>query len=338
MADLLYKSPKISIIMPVYNSELFLNDTIKSILSQTFRDFELIIINDGSTDSSGEILDAFAEQDDRVRVIHTSNGGPSGARNIGIDNAGGEWIQFMDSDDIIDENMLIELLKASEGVDMVVSGAIRENSVYGMSAVKNIVSARLESPDEIGKYLLALNQDTHDLFMNYLWNRLIKRRILTEYNIRFNENMRLGEDFLFMCELLKHINKINIINQAYYHYINRGKQSLTHIFDKNECQRRKVIYEASCDIMKHFGVYEKNAKLIMENEGRCCWSALLRLNYADDTVTLQDKLKYVKSLTGRENIKYMICYLKNTKNMKSFVKRIILRIRIPLIIYLAICW
>ena len=98
--------PKISVIIPVYNTEKFLHRCIDSILTQTYTDFELLLIDDGSKDSSGSICDEYAEKDSRVRVFHKENGGVSSARNLGLDNAWGEWITFVDSDDYIEENFL----------------------------------------------------------------------------------------------------------------------------------------------------------------------------------------------------------------------------------------
>ena len=98
--------PKISVIVPVYNTEKYLNRCIDSILAQTFTDFELLLIDDGSTDCSGKICDEYAAKDSRVRVFHKENGGVSSARNMGLDNAQGEWITFVDSDDWVHEDFL----------------------------------------------------------------------------------------------------------------------------------------------------------------------------------------------------------------------------------------
>ena len=112
----------ISIIVPVYNTEKYLDRCIQSILSQTYTDFELLLINDGSTDSSGAICDKYAEQDSRVRVFHKENGGVSSARNVGLDNAKGEWVTFCDSDDWVENCWLDTFVENSENTDLVVQG------------------------------------------------------------------------------------------------------------------------------------------------------------------------------------------------------------------------
>src|SRR5690606_22590995 len=98
--------PKVSVIIPVYNTENYLRECLDSILAQTFTDFEVLLINDGSTDSSGKICDEYAEKDSRIKVFHKENGGVSSARNLGLDNAKGEWICFVDSDDEILQDAL----------------------------------------------------------------------------------------------------------------------------------------------------------------------------------------------------------------------------------------
>ena len=115
--------PHISIIIPVYNTESYLARCVDSILSQSFIDFELLLIDDGSTDGSGVICDAFADQDGRVRVFHKENGGVGSARNLGIDNAQGEWLYFVDSDDeLMPDGLQVLVDGISEEVDMVMAG------------------------------------------------------------------------------------------------------------------------------------------------------------------------------------------------------------------------
>ena len=116
------KTPKISIIVPVYNAEKYLHRCIESILAQTFKDFELLLIDDGSKDSSGYICDEYAEKDERVRVLHKVNGGVSSARNLGLNNARGEWGTFADSDDEVCEDWLSTFVDNLDGYDAVVTG------------------------------------------------------------------------------------------------------------------------------------------------------------------------------------------------------------------------
>ena len=115
----------ISVIVPVYNTEKYLHRCVDSILAQTFTDFELLLIDDGSTDKSGAICDEYAQKDSRVRVFHKENGGVSSARNVGLKNGRGEWISFVDSDDWVKKNFLDKLIVNSENVDLGCVGFIQ---------------------------------------------------------------------------------------------------------------------------------------------------------------------------------------------------------------------
>ena len=122
--------PKISVIVPVYNTEKYLHRCIDSILDQTFTDFELLLIDDGSTDSSGTICDEYAAKDSRVRVFHKENGGVSSARNMGLDNAYGEWITFVDSDDyLIDQSGLTLLARTNIEADLIIFSYLWNNNL-----------------------------------------------------------------------------------------------------------------------------------------------------------------------------------------------------------------
>lgn len=116
-------NPIISIIVPVYNGDKYLSRCVDSILNQTFHDWELLLVDDGSTDKSGEICDEYATKDDRIRGLHKSNGGVSSARNYGIRHSCGKWLTFIDIDDYVQDSFLEILIKEANSVDMVVSGA-----------------------------------------------------------------------------------------------------------------------------------------------------------------------------------------------------------------------
>ena len=121
------QTPIISVIVPVYNVEQYLPRCIDSILAQTFTDFELLLIDDGSKDKSGAICDAYARKDPRIRVFHKPNGGVSSARNMGLDNAKGEWIAFVDSDDWVNEDFLANFVEIDSGEDLLSQGFCSPN-------------------------------------------------------------------------------------------------------------------------------------------------------------------------------------------------------------------
>ena len=179
----------ISIIVPVYNTEKYLDRCIQSILSQTYTDFELLLINDGSTDSSGAICDKYAEQDSRVRVFHKENGGVSSARNVGLDNAKGEWVTFCDSDDWVENCWLDTFVDNSENTDLVVQG-------FNNVGLYNLYEFPLTSFS--GDVKEALHLLFENKVVGYTFIKLFKRKFLEKYNIKFNETIKFREDEDFL--------------------------------------------------------------------------------------------------------------------------------------------
>lgn len=166
-------SPKISIIVPVFNVENYLHRCIDSILVQTFKDFEVLLIDDGSTDKSGKICDEYAFNDNRVKVFHKRNGGVSSARNVGLNNAVGKWVTFCDSDDYVHENFLYDFLSQPHTVDLLSQGYWeRRNDVLAEKYEQDgiYVGARLN------RFILDMYKSTQ---LGFLWCKAFKLDITT---------------------------------------------------------------------------------------------------------------------------------------------------------------
>ena len=192
---------KISIIVPVYNAELYLARCLESILSQSFTDFELLLIDDGSTDGSGEICDTYAEKDRRVRVFHKENGGVSSARNLGLKEAKGEWICFVDSDDELLSNGLQVMADGiSDEVSMVMAGyhEIEDDLLLvdtGVMDVKGRVIDRNEA-------LLLMYPSEDKVYMGYSVGKLFNKEQLKSGGVAFDEHITIKEDTLFVVAYL----------------------------------------------------------------------------------------------------------------------------------------
>ena len=202
---------KISVIVPVYNAEKYLCRCIDSILSQTFTDFELLLINDGSKDGSDAICDEYAAKDNRVRVFHKENGGVSSARNLGLDNAKGEWITFVDSDDFIPSDSL-KSLSNNNSEDLIIGEFQYSNgeNLFGLRWNDNSVER-----NDFSEFL-SLNIDTS--FFRAPWCKLFKNKIITECDLRFDVSLMLGEDTIFVNTYLLYCNSIRICKQYCYNY------------------------------------------------------------------------------------------------------------------------
>ena len=226
--------PQISVIVPVYNAEKYLHRCIDSILVQTFADFELLLIDDGSPDRSGAICDEYAQKDSRICVFHKPNGGVSSARNLGLDNAKGEWISFVDSDDEIPIDGLANLAAGSnygDGIDFVSAGYIVKY-LYGGS----FSTAGTEQDNKI----LDLNSSIRIMYRDkfyqfYVFTKLFKRKIIERNRLRFDETLYYSEDRLFIINYLCLIyGKTFYTSTPVYYYILRetgAMMSITQKFD-----------------------------------------------------------------------------------------------------------
>lgn len=211
------KNPIVSIIVPVYNVEKYLRRCIDSILIQPQDTFELLLIDDGSPDESGKICDEYAKIDNRVRVFHQTNSGVSSARNVGIDNASGEWIVFVDSDDWVSEEYLKILMHEARG-DLVYFGMTVH---YGNHSATTYQLPRIETSDkqEIKALIsdLKINEQRWCYF-GYTWNKLFKKDIIKNNNIRFKPNLSIHEDELFTLQYYRYVKTLKTIPNSIYHY------------------------------------------------------------------------------------------------------------------------
>lgn len=199
-------SPKISVIVPVYNAGKALRRCIDSILEQTFTDFELLLIDDGSTDGSGCICDEYAAQDTRVRVFHKENGGVSSARNLGLDNACGEWVTFVDADDKIDGLGIGE-----EDSDLVL-GSIEIHNLHGNIRTESFCQEQMHG-EQRNSFLYKNLQRT---IFSICCAKFFNLKLLSD--LRFDTLMRIGEDTVFMLRYLGRAKTISFNNAFKYIY------------------------------------------------------------------------------------------------------------------------
>lgn len=213
--------PKISIIVPIYNAESTLRRCVDSVLSQSFRDFECLLIDDGSTDKSGEICDDYVEKDSRVKVFHTENRGVSSARNVGLENMRGEWVTFLDSDDWIDE-YYFQVAQADIEIDtQFIAYSCHPCDFDGQEYLPDFdSSSKVQTKDVISSRLSSL------LFM-VSWAKLFKSSIIRNYKLCFNVNLQCGEDTLFNIGYLQYVEKISMRSKRVYHYSRGGNTSLS---------------------------------------------------------------------------------------------------------------
>lgn len=217
----------ISIIMPVYNKYNYLMKSINTIINQTYKDFELIIVDDGSSDGSEKLCDEFAQKDQRIKVIHIKNAGVSNARNVGLDNAKGKYLQFIDSDDYVDEDMLEKLYdKATQyDVDIVISGITKVNHDYEVLNETLPQLIGVKSKNEMLENFASEQRSTG--IYGCVSNKFIKRDIVEKFKLRFDTKIKLAEDLDFYLKLYEHISSIYFYDTSFYYYIQNAANSST---------------------------------------------------------------------------------------------------------------
>ncbi len=216
--------PRISIVVPVYNVKEYLQECVESLCGQTYRELEIILVDDGSTDGSGEKCDELARQDDRIRVVHRPNGGLSAARNTGLEYVSGEYVGFVDSDDTVDAAMYRKLIDLCEHNDVPVAcarfhqfGDTDQPYLYNETGETTLLSGR-----EYLKNIITYNEAFPSSYS--VWTRLYKRSLLE--GIRFPEGMTY-EDIIYSTKVLHKVKKMAYYNLFLYNYRVRA-ESISH--------------------------------------------------------------------------------------------------------------
>lgn len=213
---------RITVIIPVYNIEKYLQQCVESVLNQTFSDLEIILVNDGSTDSSAEICDAISQKDQRIIVIHQKNAGVSAARNAGIRKASGDYLTFVDSDDWIEKEMyktMLETAQANDAPDVVMCDFM---TVSGQEKIK--IGSQLRTgtyhKKEIIKEIyptLLVTEDFGRIPIVSTWNCLFRTELIKKYALFFDEELRYSEDYLFMAAVMTNTESYYYLKDFYFY-------------------------------------------------------------------------------------------------------------------------
>ena len=284
----------ISVIIPMYNSEKYIERCLRSVCEQTYQNIEIIVIDDGSSDNGEKICKRIANSDSRIYVYHFENHGVSWARNKGIELAKGEYITFIDSDDYIDKEMIKNMVDHIHEADLVICGIKRVNSLTGA-----VIGGWLygEGIYSIKKYLGLLEKSNMNPFFGGPYCKLINKKLLIDNNIKFMLGQSLAEDFCFNLDLLNHINKIYIIEKEYYCYMSNTIGSLSQynyqkLDDELFFQQEKRTYEKYCNLMKQHE-YKSEPDILLQ-----MWKMYIskislnhKLNVAEKSTKIMNKLK-----------------------------------------------
>ena len=287
--------PAISVIVPVYKVEPYLHCCLDSILAQTFTDFELLLIDDGSPDQSGAICDEYAIKDSQIRVFHKENGGVSSARNLGLDNARGEWVTFVDADDMIQPDFLEELVAPTKDyadLDLVHAGCC------------NYRNEKIASVEQ--QYELYVGNDPAYLFNNFrglMVSKLFRLENINKWShglpLRFDEKIRVAEDMAFTLDYILHVKCYAFIPEVGYCYRRDNMGSLTkerripnftleyHSFEH--------MYHSTIQYMDKFNLPREICSIRLIQRGNQLRNVIASLPYSE--LRYRERISWLRSVT-----------------------------------------
>ncbi|MTM83978.1 glycosyltransferase, partial [Turicibacter sanguinis] len=285
---------KISIIIPVYNVESYLKECLKSIQYQTFSEFEVIMINDGSSDRSGEICEKFTKADSRFKVYHITNHGVSYARNYGMEKSKGEYVLFVDSDDFLEVDALkkINTILGNKDYDLIMFGIKKhvgenQHSMYadiktGSYRVKEVISTLIQ----------------HEYINAPI--KVYKKNLLRKHRIFFNVNLDIGEDLLFNISYIVNCTSFYFIEEDLYHYMIRNCNSLTQRLIENKYDKLVAVNDRMKEILNSYEFGEDIEISLLQIRLKNIYSCFIDLHRKDFLVNDSSKIFYISTICKKE--------------------------------------
>ena len=283
---------KVSVILPVYNAATTITRMLDSLRDQTLVDFEVLMIDDGSTDNSGAILDEYAQKDNRFRVVHKKNEGVSAARQTGVELAQGKYVIHADSDDWVDQTMLEELYAKAENDDAdVVICDFFSNTDTGQTLCK-------QRPSELKAdvILRELFQQLH----GSCWNKLVRQACYNKYNVRFPKGINHCEDLLFWAQLLQHNDvKVSYLPKAFYHYY-VNSNSITRHYTRSTYEMRLKY------LTKLYEILSPKYKSIKQQAAFGVFTEAVMFNVLSRNEVLEGLKRFQKQISDINSLKWKI--------------------------------
>ncbi|MCI5648703.1 MAG: glycosyltransferase [Fusicatenibacter sp.] len=306
-------NPVLSVIIPVYNGERFLNQLISCIIIQHLENMELILVDDGSTDQTLKLCREFEKSYTWIRVLHTENLGVSHARNTGLVCAKGKWIHFMDSDDQILPGMYRNFLKMAENgkdsPEVVICGCVRIGANDGKQTVCGPEESGVISGENIPKLFDRMSMERRYYLLDYIWNKWYRRDVIERYRIRFPKQLSLGEDFAFNAEYFQHVKKIALLSDCFYQY-QIQEDGLVSRFREDPWKGRNILYREQTALYQKLGLFPENEKWIQRQAGQIAFGDIRTISSVQCPYDWKEKKKFVQKMMKSSQYGWILEYLK----------------------------
>lgn len=288
----------ISVIVPIYNAAQYISRAIDSVLAQDQRDFELILINDGSTDNSLDICNQYVQKDRRIHVVDQKNNGVSSARNSGLQHSKGDYVCFIDADDWVGDNYLSALLAAvsKSNFDFAISNIkkhLPHKILDGRPFTKKMLKSETFAPEDFF-------EKENFILGNPPFGKLFKKSIIEKYQLRFDETLKNGEDFIFVLQYALQCKSIIFVNEYTYNYNLQSESSVTQKYFKNYYQHLKNTKDAYFRIVEKYGNISEEEKLYQYF--RVASKAVLEEGKVHNGMSFAERYKSIKTIVAKSEI------------------------------------
>ncbi|WP_088012487.1 glycosyltransferase family 2 protein [Gottfriedia acidiceleris] len=317
------KLPLLSIIVPVYNAEKTIVRTIYSVIIQSFQDFELILINDGSNDNSLQRMNEIAINDSRIKVYDIQNSGVSNARNYGLKHANGRYTTFIDADDYYNENAFDEILRDLDEKTQLIIFGYNVESDHKISLIRspNKESVQFSNEEQFRSYVVTLIQNE---LINAPWNKVYLTSYLKENDILFDSTINIGEDLKFNLSVIRDIKYVSVINKALINYCVKKGEGLVSHFRINRFDIRYNIINDIKELLTYWELYSKNKPMVDQMLIRDIMGYFMDFYKTSCELSYSEKLERIKEVINRNEIKEVM--VKNEiKDFATSLIKLILR-------------
>lgn len=331
----------ISIIVPVYNVEKYLEECIVSLVNQTYKNIEIIIVNDGSTDSSSELCEKLAKYDNRIKVIHKKNAGLGLARNTGLEYVKGKYVTFIDSDDFADIDLVEKLYNGivSDNADTCIGGFKRVNddgNILYEEVYESITYSENQVVENLLLRMLGSSPKKSDAIRMSVWNVLFSVEIIKNNNLEFcSERKYISEDLIFDIDYYQHSNKVSVINSSAYNY-RVNNNSLTMKYRDDKFIKCKFMYNEVCTKIKEYSLRTEAILRLQRQYFVNIRTCISQENIKISRLSYKDAIKNIKLICNDKQLQIIIKeYPKDKVGIKQSVFLALIRLKMSRLLYLS---